>query len=134
MLPDSLRDLIVREVELFCEALETAGFFDGVEVRALEVLDESQDKLGVIAGVVAHYRGHCIDARKPCRTPSPLACDQLVAVSAPAHEEWLQNAVLADRFRELSQRFGIKARPHLLMRGTDLVDRDHLGHHRLAIA
>src|SRR6266851_4189205 len=107
---------------------------DGVEVCALEVLDESQHKLGIIAGVIAHYRGHGIDAREPCRTPSPLACDQLVAVSAPAHEEWLQHAVLADRFRELSQWLSIKARPHLLMRGTDLVDRDHLGHHRLAIA
>src|SRR5260370_26305795 len=134
VLPDSLRDLTVREVELFGEALETAGFFDGVEVRALEVLDEAQDKLGVIAGVAAHYRGHGTDARKPCRTPSPLACDQLVAVSAPAHQEWLQHAVLADRFRELPQRFGVKARPHLLMRGPDLVDRAHLGDPRLASA
>ena len=39
-----------------------------------------------------------------------------------------------DRFRELAQRFGVEARSDLLIRGPDLVDRNHLGHHRLAFA
>src|SRR5260370_16862028 len=81
VLPDSLSDLIVREVELFGEALETAGFFDGVEVRALEVLDESQDKLGVIAGVVPHYPGHAITAPKPSPPPPPLPCSPLIPLT-----------------------------------------------------
>src|SRR5713101_1201148 len=117
MLADALRDLFVCEVELLGQALESARFFDGIEVGALKVLDKPEHKLCVVAGVVAHHGGHRVDACESCRAPSPLTRDQLVAVCGPSHEKRLQHTVLADRFRELSQRFGIKARPHLLMRG-----------------
>jgi hypothetical protein len=134
MLPDPLRDLVVSEAELLGEPFEAAGFFDGIEVRALKVLDQAQHELRIAAGVMAHNSGYRLEAGKPCRTPSPLAGDELVAVDRPENEERLQHAVLPDRLCEFTQRLGVETRADLLMRGPDLIDRDHLRHHRLTLA
>jgi len=40
----------------------------------------------------------------------------------------------ADGFSELAERLGVKTCPHLLVRRSDLIDRDHLGHEGSAFA
>src|SRR2546428_539422 len=118
MLSNPLRDLIMSEAELFAEAFEPASFFDRVEVGTLEVLDQAEHQLRVVAGVAAHDRRHRVEAREPSGTPSSLSRDQLVAVDASADEERLQHAVLAYRFGQLAQWLGVEARTDLLMRGA----------------
>ena len=56
VLADLLRDLLMREPKFFGQPLETAGLFNGVQVRALKVLDEAKDELRVVARRAARQR------------------------------------------------------------------------------
>src|SRR5450756_2792001 len=128
MLAYPLRDLVVRETELVGQAPQAARLFNGVEVGALQVLDESEHELLVVAGVAAHDRGDRGQAREPRGAPPALAGDELEAVGQLSHEQRLEHAVKSDRFGELAQRFGVESRADLLVRRSDLVYRDHLRH------
>src|ERR1700687_571017 len=132
MLPDALCNLVVRQAELLSQSTQASRLFDWIEIGALQVFDEAEDQLVVVPGVAAHdgrYRGQ---AREPGRAPSPLTCDQLVAVGQLAHEQRLKDAVKPDRFGQLTEWFGLKSSAHLLMRGPNLIDRDHLRHQGFA--
>jgi hypothetical protein len=50
------------------------------------------------------------------------------------YQERLEHAMLTDRIRELAERLGFEARADLLARRPDLVDRDHLRHHRPTVS
>src|SRR5205809_1463905 len=65
MLTKPLRDLLVRESELLAQASQAARLLDGIEVRALEVFDEAEDQLLVVARLAAYDRGHLAETRKP---------------------------------------------------------------------
>src|SRR5260370_8659179 len=104
MLADPLCDLVVSQPELGGEPFEAARFFDGVEVCALKVLDQAQHELRIVAGVMAHNSGYRLKAGKPCRTPSPLAGDELLPVDGPENEERLQHPVLPDPLVPLPSR------------------------------
>jgi hypothetical protein len=131
---DALSDLLVCETEFLYEPAEAAGFFDGVEVSALQVLDEAQDELFVVAGIAAHHCGHGCEAGQARGSPPALSRDELIAVSEPADQQWLEDPMQADGFGQLSQWSRVKPRAHLLVRWADLVDRDHLRHQGLAFA
>jgi hypothetical protein len=62
----------------------------------------------------AHHGGHGLQAGEPRRAPAPLAGDQLITVRQGPHEQRLQHAVESNRFRELTERFGVEAGTHLL--------------------
>ena len=124
----------MREPEVLCQLAQAVRLLDRVEVGSLEVLDQSEDELFVGLHVVAHDGGNRGQARNARSTPAPLARDQLIAVDVPAHEQRLQHAMRADRVCELGQRLRVEARAHLLVRRPDLVDGDHLRHHRAAFA
>ena len=128
MLAQALRDLVMREAELFDEAPQPARLLDGVEVGALQVLDQAEDQLLVVAGVAAHDGGHGPQPGQTRGAPPALAGDQLISVAQGSHQQGLQHAVHADGFRQLAKRLGVETRPHLLARGLDLVDGDHLRH------
>src|SRR5258708_29007270 len=106
----------------------------GIKAGGLKVLDQAEDQLVAVAWGAAHDRRHRGQARESCRAPPSFTGDQLIAVVQPAHEERLKDAVQADRFGELTERFGIKSGAHLLVRGSNLVDRDHLLHEHFAFA
>ncbi len=128
VLADALGDLFVREAKLFGQAAKAARFFYGVEVGALQVLDESEHELLVVAGVAAHDGGHGGQTGKPGCAPPAFTGDQLVAVGQLSHEERLKHAVQPDGFGQLAQRLRVEPRADLLVRGLDLVHRDHLRH------
>src|SRR5262245_22205075 len=121
----------MREAELLDEASQPAGLLDRVEVGALQVLDEAEHKLLVVARLAADDRRHGVKTREPRRAPAALAGDELVAIGQPAYEQRLEHAVQSDRFGELAQRFGVETGADLLTRRPDLVDRDHLRHQSL---
>jgi hypothetical protein len=134
MLAHALRDLFMREAELFDQPAQTVRFFDGVEVGALQVFDEAEHELFIVPSVAAHDRGHSGETCEARGSPTALTRDELITVGVFADEQRLQDAVQPDGFRELAQWFGVESRPHLLARGADLVDRDHLWHQGLAFA
>ena len=64
MLTKSLRDLLVREAELLDQASQAPCLLDGIEVRPLEIFDEAEDQLLLVARLAAHDRGHLAQTRK----------------------------------------------------------------------
>src|SRR5207249_11042627 len=108
MLTRSLCDLLVREAELLDQASQAPWLLDGIEVRPLEIFDDAEDQLLVVARLAAHDRGHLAQTRKARGTPTPLAGDELESVGELAHQDGLQHAVQPDRFGELAQRLGLK--------------------------
>ena len=130
---DALGDVVMREPELFDEPVQTARLLNGIEVGALQVLDEAEHELLVAAGFGADDRRHAGEAGHARGAPAAFAGDELVALEVPADEQRLQHAVLTNRLRELAERLRVEARAHLHVRWADLIDRDHLRHHRAAL-
>src|SRR6516225_4967690 len=114
MLAQTLRDVLMREAELFDELSQTAGLLDGIQVGALKVFDQAEHQLFVAARVAAHDRRYSIKACDTCRAPAPLARDQLVAVREPSHQQRLKYSMQPDRLGELTQGLGVETRTDLL--------------------
>src|SRR6266513_2359059 len=89
VLADAPGDLVVRDPELFGEPLQTARLLDGIEVGALQVLDEAEHELLIAARVGADHGRHAGEASHARGPPPALAGDELVAVEMPADEQWL---------------------------------------------
>ena len=124
----------MRKAELLDQAAKAACLFDRVEVGALQVFDQAEHQLLVVARVTADDGGDRLQAGQPCGSPSALARDQLIAIRERPDEQRLQHTMEPDRFGQLAKRLGVEAGSHLLARGPDLIDCDHLRHQRLALA
>src|SRR3989441_7901007 len=133
MLAETVRDVLVGEPELLDQPAQSARLFHRVEVGALQVFDETEHQLPIVAGVAAHHRGHRLETGEPRGTPPALAGDQLISVGQWPDEQRLEDAVQANRLRQLAERLRGGPRTHLLARRAYLVDRDHLRHQRLAL-
>ncbi len=74
------------------------GLLDGVEIGALDILDDGEfERLGV--GHLAHHHRHVVELGHLGRAPAPLARDDLELICHAlhrAHQDGLQNALLAD--------------------------------------
>ena len=94
------------ETEFFLEPGQRQRLFHGVEVFALNVLDQRHGDGGFVRHLPDHRRdgvqlGHL---RRP---PAALAGDDFVAVIAQrAHHDGLHDALRADRLRQLLERIG----------------------------
>ena len=77
---DALRDLLMDKPEHLGETFESARFLDRVEVGALQVFDEPEDELHIVAGIAANNSGHGLEACEARRAPPPFARDELVTV------------------------------------------------------
>jgi len=86
MLAETVRDLLVREPELLDQPAQAARLFDRVEVGALQVFDEAEHELSIVAGVAAHHRRHRLKTGEPRGAPPALAGDQLISVRQGSHE------------------------------------------------
>ena len=75
MLPDAPGDLVVRDPELFGEPLQSARLLDGIEVGALQVLDEAEHELLIAACVGAHHGRHAGETSHARGPPPALAGD-----------------------------------------------------------
>ena len=78
-LADALTDLGLGKRKFVDEGLEGGGFFERVEVGALEVFDQRQlDQL--LRRRLADDGRHDIQCGQPCRAPTPFSGDEPVLV------------------------------------------------------
>ena len=98
-------------------------FLDGVQVLALDVLDEADAERGLV-GHFAHHRGDALEARDARGAPAALAGEDLVLrVAHGPHHDGLDHAARADRFGELGERGLVHARARLVLAGPQRIDR-----------
>ena len=119
---DSLAQSLLRELVLVDELAEGEGYFNGVEVFALNVFDERH--FGDLAVVgCAHIRRHRFQpgefgGAKPSFTRYNHIC---AGVGSP-HGEWLNDAVLAYGCCQLLECFLVEIGARLVGVGFDEVD------------
>jgi len=101
ILPDSLRDLLLRQPELILQLRERRRLLEGRQVAALNVLDEREEEPVAVADRLAHEDGDAREARPARRTDAPLPRDDPVALPLPRDEDGLQDAGLLDRGGQL---------------------------------
>ena len=117
-LADPGRDVVVGEREVLDELLIGRGFFERVQLLALDVLDDRLlEHRRVVGG--AHDRGDRLEPDPARRAPAALARDQLEAVAAGAHEDRLEHADLADRLRQRGERLLVEVLARLLRVRSD---------------
>jgi hypothetical protein len=90
------------------------SLLDGIEVSALDVFDERQlQSLAIIER--ANDDRHLMQARPLCRTPAPLAGDNLITLARRfrSHEDRLHDAVFAYRGGECLQFVFLETMPRL---------------------
>lgn len=92
-------ELFLTETELFAQVVHGEGFFDRVQVLALQVLDEG-DRERLLVGEVAHKDRHFA---QPCQSAGPPASftgDDLILLRFGAahgpHQQRLQHALCPD--------------------------------------
>jgi hypothetical protein len=90
---DTRRHLLVRETEVLDELLVRSGFFERVEVGAVDVLDQCVlERRRVVSG--SDQGRDRLQAGATGGAPTALARDQLVAVVRGTHEHGLEHADL----------------------------------------
>jgi len=95
----ALGDLLVGQVEFAVETLEGVGDFDGVEVFALDVLDES-DFHEAVVGDVLDNDGHVMKAGDAGGAKAAFTGDELIAVVRAPYDEGLDDAVFSNGLGE----------------------------------
>lgn len=97
---DAGGDFFLLEGEFLGEADVAGGFFDGVEIFTLEVLDESHFEDVAIRGS-ALDDGDGGQAEFFRSSPAAFTCDEFVFSIDQTCDEWLDDAVLADGVDEV---------------------------------
>jgi hypothetical protein len=97
--PDGFGRGLVRQAEFLDQPQQRPRLFQGVEVLALNILDEGHGHGGFV-GHVANDRGNVCKPRHLGRAPAPLAGDDFIAlrfagIAAPdgAHQDGLHEAL-----------------------------------------
>ena len=96
---------------------------DRIEVLPLDVLDQ-RDLQQLVVADLAHDHGRPQEAGNLRGAPPALAGDDLEAVAAAPHEDRLDDAVHADRLRELLERPLLNLQARLPRVGHDAVEID----------
>jgi len=105
------------------------GFFDGVEVLALEILDEGEFEDFLVGGG-ADDGGGFQEADFLGGAPAAFAGDELEFIEALPDDEGLDDAVLADGIRPAREAFRRETPCGAGAGGSDVLQLDHL--HALA--
>src|SRR5690606_26742495 len=124
VLPYLVGHLLLRQPDLLDEPLVAEGDLDGVEVLALDVLDDGhlEHRLGV---GLADEGGDLAEAGAAGGAEAALARDQLEPpVAEGAHRQRLDDAELADGRGELVECLLAEVLPRLVGVGPDGVDLD----------
>ena len=118
---DGLGGLLVGVVELVDETLNGAGFFQRVQVLALDVLDQGQGQRVLVADFLDDDR-HRLELGERSGTEAPFAGDDLVApIVDRADHQGLQQTMLMDRVRQLLQGGFVHAGTGLIAPGLQQV-------------
>ena len=107
-LTDTIGDCFVRQAEQIAKLAVGAGCLHRVQIRPLEVLDEGELELVLLAGLADHRR----DPFEPGElggAETPLARHEPVAVERLGHQHGLEDAVGGDAGGELCQASSSKA-------------------------
>lgn len=120
---DAARDLLLRHAEAVDEAAVRVRFLDRVELLALDVLDKRELEDAVVGNLTYDDR-HLLEPGALGRAPAPFARNYLIFLALAANEERLNDAVGADRGRELLDLPFAEDRARLIRIGLDLVDVD----------
>src|SRR6185437_5703355 len=95
---DFLRHLLLREFEPLHEFVIGGGFFNGVEICALNIFDDGDfERLGVVH--VAYDDRHLVELRHLRGAPAPFAGDDFIGIGLAANrarQNRLQHALLSD--------------------------------------
>ena len=124
-LAEPLGHLLVRVAVALGERLQAVGLLERAEVLSLQVLDE-RDLHRLRIGGIAHDAGDLGQARLDRGPVTPLAGDDLEVAAHGAHEDRLQDPLLAhggDQLAEVSHHV-----PRLLRVRRDVFDGDELSH------
>lgn len=119
---DAAGDFFLLHRELLGEADVTGGFFDGVEVFALKVLNEGHFE-HVTVGCFAFDDGHGGQAEFLRGPPATFSGDQFELITDLSDNEWLNDAVLPDGLNEFVKRAFDEVGAGLEWTGDDLIDR-----------
>jgi hypothetical protein len=114
-------DLLLREVKFVGKALEGVRLLDGIEILALEVLDEGHLHRHTL-GYVADDDGHSMHLSALRGTPAALACNQLITLALLADDERLHDAAGTDGLSEFIERVFAEARARLIRARIDQVN------------
>ena len=123
LLPDALSELRLRQTMLLDELLVGQGYFDGVEVFALDVLDES--KLQQFAFLCrADVCGECLQASQLSSAPAALTRDDLVRARGEGlYGDRLYKTESTQGGCELLEAFLLEVLTGLIGVGSDLLQR-----------
>ena len=103
---------------------EGVRFLERVQVASLNVLDQRELEARLRCRLF-YQRGHRRHASQPDRSPAPLAGDQLKrAICLLAHQDWLQDPVLANGLRQLVELLLVKVGARLPGVGLNRRDWD----------
>src|SRR3989338_3445262 len=127
-----LRDFRVLEAEFLRQAGKSERAVDRIKIFTLEVLNDGKLELEPRVGLaVLNDRGHPRHTGQLCRAQTPLPCDEFVFYGKTAcvmfgllasDDQWLEDAVLADRVRKVPQMCFIEFLARLVRVRLDLLD------------
>jgi hypothetical protein len=116
--------LLLGHVELSGETLKGTCLFHGVEVGALEILNDGDFHRLLIGDLAKDCGDSCLPG-SPGRTPAAFSCDELkAAIGEWAHQDGLDYAVRSDGSGQLRQLLLIDMGAGLKWIAIDLVNVD----------
>ena len=124
---DGVGGVGMREPEFLDEPVQRARLLDGVQVLALDVLDERDGDRGFVGDVADDGRDR-LQARHLRGAPAALAGDDLVLrlaardVRQRPHDDRLHDALGLDRFGELGQRVLAHVDARLVLAAPQQID------------
>jgi len=122
---DRLGGFLMGELELLDQPLHPIRLLEGVEILALDVLDQRHgERRGV--GHLAHQHRHLLQSRDLRGTPAPLSGDDFVAavVDRP-YQDRLHQSLLAYGRGQFLERGVVHLRARLVAAALQLVDAQH---------
>src|SRR5262249_12323165 len=108
----SLTDVLGAQVQLGEHRRQCLRGFDGIEILALDVLDERNFHQAIVGNIADDDRDHS-DARELRGAPTPLAGDKLIPLADFSDYQRLDDAVGTDRLREFLEAFFLEYAPRL---------------------
>ena len=119
---DNVAQHLLRVTEVADKALVTARFFDGVQVAALNVLDQCDFERHPVIQVADDGR-HFMQSGRLCGAPTPFAGNNFIALPGNwSDQDRLQHTMRAYRRNQVVHRGGIEMTPRLRCIGADISD------------
>ena len=133
-MPTAVGDVFLRQVELVGEAAIGERFFDRVQILALDVFDQRhlEQRLLLARRDVADDDRNAQQAGELRGAPAAFAGDDLEAIADLADDDRLDDAVGADRLRQLLEPRVVHVAARLEVVRREAIDVDLDGRRRAA--